>query len=118
MKVSEELEEGRGWIYKAKEETGGYLLCRYQITEIVKREAVRLEQRFWIANRWCSLIAISRHGADDREDYANPTTNENSSLDLMASFQSSDDASIGGRTHAKADKVMPEPSNVYPGPGS
>lgn len=47
MKVSQELEEGRGWLYKAKEEeTGGYLLCRYQITEIVKREAIRLEQRF------------------------------------------------------------------------
>ncbi|KAB8299017.1 hypothetical protein EYC80_001149 [Monilinia laxa] len=59
-KATQDLEEGRGWIYNAKDVNGAYLKDRYasQIAEIVKREAIRLGEQFQIANRWCSFVAV------------------------------------------------------------
>ncbi|KAA8570226.1 hypothetical protein EYC84_002542 [Monilinia fructicola] len=68
-KVTQDLEEGRGWIYNAKDGNGGYLKDRYssQIAEIVKREAVRLGKQFQIANRWCSFVAVIEDSAESTE---------------------------------------------------
>ncbi|CAD6449005.1 e489d203-f31d-477f-b944-6504e5360cc2 [Sclerotinia trifoliorum] len=64
-KVTQDLEEGRGWVYDAKEDHGACLKDRDPslFDDIVKRQAVRLGQQFQVANRRCSETSQqpSRH---------------------------------------------------------
>ncbi|KAL8639851.1 MAG: hypothetical protein Q9228_003159 [Teloschistes exilis] len=59
-KATQELEEGRGWIYEAKDD-GGKLLrdrCPGRIDEIVQREAVRVGVQFQVAGKFSSFVAV------------------------------------------------------------
>ncbi|KAF7877415.1 hypothetical protein EAF04_001092 [Stromatinia cepivora] len=68
-KATQDLEEGRGWVYDAKEDNGGCLKDHYpsQFDDIIKREAVRMGQQFQVANRWCSFVAVAENDAEGIE---------------------------------------------------
>lgn len=60
-KATHEMEEGRGWIFQAKEQAGNVLLkdaYKAQFAAMVEREAVRLGVRFQVAGKWCSFVAV------------------------------------------------------------
>ena len=63
-KVVGEMEEGRGWLFDAKDETGVPIKEKYpgRWDEIVQREAVRLGLDFQVASGWCSFIAAEGNG--------------------------------------------------------
>lgn len=61
-KAIHELEEGRGWIFSAKEKSNGNGLLKEvykdQFSAMVEREAVRLGVQFQVAGKWCSFVAV------------------------------------------------------------
>ncbi|QSS53924.1 von Willebrand domain-containing protein [Histoplasma capsulatum var. duboisii H88] len=59
-KITLELEEGRGWIYHAKNEKGQLIIDEHESKRenIVKREAVRLGIGFQVAGKYCSFVAV------------------------------------------------------------
>jgi hypothetical protein len=65
-KAVQDLEEGRGWIYDAKDQNGILIKDRHPscFDELVKKEAIRLGEKFQIAGKWCSFVAVV---ANDKE---------------------------------------------------
>jgi hypothetical protein len=65
-KAVQDLEEGRGWIYDAKDQNGVLIKDRHPscFDELVKKEAIRLGEKFQIAGKWCSFVAVA---ANDKE---------------------------------------------------
>lgn len=59
-KVMLELEEGRGWVYNAKDTDGKVVVEEYESKkeDLVKREAVRLGLKFQVGGKWCSFVAV------------------------------------------------------------
>nr|WOD46454.1 hypothetical protein [Trichoderma atroviride] len=66
-KATRELEDGRGWIFHAKDEKGQLLQKRYdgQFSDMVERDAVRLGTQYQVSGKWCSFVAVQ-----DDEDKA------------------------------------------------
>lgn len=64
-KVIQEFEEGRGWIFDSKDETGVYLRNQFPgaFEDMVEREAVRLGTLFQVSGKWLSFVAAAE------EDY-------------------------------------------------
>ncbi|KAM0720616.1 hypothetical protein Q7P37_004753 [Cladosporium fusiforme] len=56
----QELEEGRGWLHTAKTAQGTFVKDVYKsrFDELVEREAVRLGERFQVAAKWTSFVAV------------------------------------------------------------
>lgn len=56
----QELEEGRGWLHKAKTQQGQLVKVKHKsrFDEMVEREAVRLGETFQVAGKWCSFVAV------------------------------------------------------------
>ncbi|KAF3000607.1 hypothetical protein E8E14_001274 [Neopestalotiopsis sp. 37M] len=69
-----ELEEGRGWIYDAKEKglEGQSLKQKYDsvFQEMVKSEAVRLGVQYQVGGKWCSFVATEADGTGAKEPRA------------------------------------------------
>ncbi|EPE30314.1 vWA-like protein [Glarea lozoyensis ATCC 20868] len=65
-KATQDLEEGRGRIFDAKDQNGKFISERYpsSFEDIVKREAVRLGEQFQVVNKWCSFVAVA---ANDKQ---------------------------------------------------
>ncbi|KAK4099397.1 VIT-domain-containing protein [Parathielavia hyrcaniae] len=62
-KAVKELEEGRGWIYHAKDAkdaAGALLKTTYpgRFGDMVEREAVRLGVTYQVGGKWCSFVAV------------------------------------------------------------
>ncbi|KAB5559754.1 von Willebrand factor type A domain-containing protein [Coniochaeta sp. 2T2.1] len=60
-KAIRELEDGRGWIFHAKDTGDGTLLkAKYpgRFPDMVEREAVRLGVKFQVGGKWCSFVAV------------------------------------------------------------
>lgn len=55
-----DLEEGRGWLTKAKDANGKLIKDKHpsRFDDLVKREAVRLGVRYQVGGKWCSFVAI------------------------------------------------------------
>ncbi|TXT11179.1 hypothetical protein VHUM_01930 [Vanrija humicola] len=55
-----DLEEGRGWLTKAKDANGSSIKDKYpgRFDDLVKREAVRLGVTYQVGGKWCSFVAI------------------------------------------------------------
>lgn len=74
-KAVQDLEEGRGWIYDAKDENGVSIKESYPscFSEMVEREAVRLAVQFQAIGKWCSFVAVSDNedgsGKSDEESF-------------------------------------------------
>ncbi|KAI9713318.1 MAG: hypothetical protein M1812_006677 [Candelaria pacifica] len=58
-----ELEEGRGWIFDAKDDGGVPIKERFEgrFDEMVEREAVRLGVEFQVGGKWCSFVAVEQN---------------------------------------------------------
>lgn len=69
-KAVQDLEEGRGWIFDAKDQAGVLLKDRFsdRFDELVKQEAVRLGVQFQIAGKWTSFVAVSKDDASSEKD--------------------------------------------------
>ncbi|KAK1830184.1 von willebrand domain protein [Podospora conica] len=70
-KAINELEEGRGWLYHAKEATSGaeqgkLLKDRFEgrFSDMVEREAVRLGVTYQVGGKWCSFVAVEESGEE------------------------------------------------------
>ncbi|PKS12404.1 hypothetical protein jhhlp_000608 [Lomentospora prolificans] len=65
-KAVKELEEGKGWIYHAKDDAQKSLKQKYdgRFSDMVEREAVRLGVRYQVAGRWCSFVAVEEGSKD------------------------------------------------------
>ncbi|CAH0044168.1 unnamed protein product [Clonostachys solani] len=64
-----ELEEGRGWIFHAKDSKTGQLLKTQhdgRFSDLVEREAVRLGVTYQVGGKWCSFVAVDSEGGDDQ----------------------------------------------------
>ncbi|EAQ89418.1 hypothetical protein CHGG_06037 [Chaetomium globosum CBS 148.51] len=59
-KAVKELEEGRGWIYHAKDAAGSLLKDQHpgRFSDMVEREAVRLGVTYQVGGKWCSFVAV------------------------------------------------------------
>jgi len=55
-----DLEEGRGWIFDARDENENLIRERFwtRFDELVEREAVRLGVEFQVGGKWCSFVAV------------------------------------------------------------
>ncbi|KAK1977951.1 vault protein inter-alpha-trypsin [Colletotrichum cereale] len=62
-KAVKELEEGRGWIFHAKDKDGQPLKDKHpgRFSSMVEREAVRLGTQFQVGGKWCSFVAVDSH---------------------------------------------------------
>ncbi|KAI9866893.1 MAG: hypothetical protein M1813_000835 [Trichoglossum hirsutum] len=61
-----ELEEGRGWIFDAKDEGGVPIKERFDGNweDIVEREGVRLGVEFQVGGKWCSFVAVESNDTE------------------------------------------------------
>lgn len=61
-KAVHELEEGRGWLYNARDQEGRLIREKYpgRLDEIVEREAVRLGVEFQVGGKFCSFVAVEK----------------------------------------------------------
>ena len=65
-KAVQDLEEGRGWLYEARDDKNTLLKQRFpsKFEDMREREAVRLGVQFQVANRWCSFVAVAANDKD------------------------------------------------------
>lgn len=76
-KAIRELEDGRGWIFHAKDaanNTDGKLLkdvYEGRFADMVEREAVRLGVTYQVGGKWCSFVAV-----EEKEDSASTGSND------------------------------------------
>lgn len=94
-KAVQELEEGRGWIYSAKDENSGKLIKAVRegrFDEMVEREAVRLGVQFQVGGKWCSFVALEKNDQQDGEDAKMKDKEEYDFLDEEISQQTASTA--------------------------
>ena len=62
-KTIQELEEGRGWIFDSRDESGALLGEKFpgQIEEMVEREGVRLGTQFQVSGKWLAFVAVAEN---------------------------------------------------------
>ncbi|PGH18356.1 hypothetical protein AJ79_00422 [Helicocarpus griseus UAMH5409] len=69
-KITLELEEGRGWIFHAKDAKGRVVTDEHESKkeDTVKREAVRLGVQFQVAGKYCSFVAVESNKDGERTE--------------------------------------------------
>jgi hypothetical protein len=64
-KAIRELEDGRGWLYNAREAGANASLLKDKypgrFSDMVEREAVRLGVKFQVGGKWCSFVAVEEN---------------------------------------------------------
>ena len=83
-KAVQDLEEGRGWIYDAKNQDGVLLKDVYpsSFEDLVEREAVRLGEKFQIAGKWCSFVAVAENDKEVSSKFMREMSDEDESDDF------------------------------------
>jgi hypothetical protein len=68
-KAISELEQGRGWLFQAKDESGALLKtkCEGRFDDMIEREAVRLGVQFQVGGKWCSFVAVESNKLPEME---------------------------------------------------
>lgn len=72
-KTTRELEDGRGWIYHAKDASGKLLKDKHEgrFQDMVEREAVRLGVTYQVGGKWTSFVAVeAKDGAERTSESA------------------------------------------------
>lgn len=69
-KAVAELEQGRGWIYHAKDADDKLLKEKYagRFSDMVEREAVRLGVTYQVGGKWCSFVAVEANREAEGSD--------------------------------------------------
>ena len=79
-KAVKELEEGRGWIFHAKDakEPAKLLKDKFEgrFSDMVEREAVRLGVAFQVGGKWCSFVAVEDNAAKGEQPMSYPPVEE------------------------------------------
>jgi hypothetical protein len=77
-KAVQELEDGKGWLYHAKDSGGRLLQERWagMFSQIVRREGARLGVEYQVGGKWCSFVAISTSGDKDEGQQSIEDTTE------------------------------------------
>ncbi|CAH0018232.1 unnamed protein product [Clonostachys rhizophaga] len=94
-----ELEEGRGWIFHAKDSRTGQLLKTQhdgRFSDLVEREAVRLGVTYQVGGKWCSFVAVDSEGGDDQAQPQAQPVMEKESVSHMAFAPTFGAAAPGG----------------------
>ncbi|KAI4135514.1 MAG: hypothetical protein LQ347_000622 [Umbilicaria vellea] len=65
-KAIQELEEGRGWIFCARDENGVLVKDKFpgRFDEMVEREGVKLGVEFQTGGKWCSFVAVEANDGE------------------------------------------------------
>ena len=65
-KAVQDLEEGRGWVQAAKDAYGVEVKKRYEsrFDELIERECVRLGEKFQVAGKWTSFVAVEEKNGE------------------------------------------------------
>jgi hypothetical protein len=71
-KAISELEQGRGWLMEAKDESNTLIKTKFEgrYDDMVEREAVRLGVQFQVGGKWCSFVAVETN-KEEAEKHAN-----------------------------------------------
>lgn len=65
-----ELEQGRGWLPQANDDTNTFLKTKFEgrFEDMVEREAVRLGVTFRVGGKWCSFVAIESNKKEKEKE--------------------------------------------------
>ncbi|KAK3949384.1 von Willebrand factor type A domain-containing protein [Pseudoneurospora amorphoporcata] len=108
-KAVQELEEGRGWLYHAKDSEDPeqkLLKEKYEgrFSDMVEREAVRLGVTFQVGSKWCSYVAVEKdrteHEVKQQVSGSSLTEDEDSSKSESVVVKK---RSMGGKSKASFD---------------
>lgn len=71
-KAVQELEDGKGWLYHAKDSQGQALKEKWaaNFSYIAKKEAVKLGVEYQVGGKWCSFVAVPVTGDESDKDPA------------------------------------------------
>jgi hypothetical protein len=89
-KAIQDLEEGRGWLQAAKSSDGSLIKTQYEsrFDELVEREGVHLGEKFQVASKWTSFVAVEDKEEGDmdveRKDWKELTEDDIKALRRMA----------------------------------
>ncbi|KAK3393949.1 von Willebrand factor type A domain-containing protein [Podospora didyma] len=108
-----ELEEGRGWIYHAKDAKGRLLVEKHQgrFSDMVEREAVRLGVTFQVGGKWCSFVAVENNKEQNETAQSQA---ENFQQGAMSGIQHSALASVPKASSVKAKSSAPKLAIAHP----
>jgi len=72
-KAVKELEEGRGWLYHARDNKNKLLKEQFQghFSDMVEREAVRLGVKYQVGGKWCSFVAVDESKRKKKKEASN-----------------------------------------------
>ncbi|KAK3991268.1 von Willebrand factor A domain-containing protein 5A [Cladorrhinum sp. PSN332] len=75
-KATRELEDGRGWIRHAKDDSGKLLKDKYEgrFSDMVEREAVRLGVTYQVGGKWTSFVAVEANNREKPSESATGTS--------------------------------------------
>ncbi|KAL8940086.1 MAG: hypothetical protein Q9216_002995 [Gyalolechia sp. 2 TL-2023] len=124
-----ELEEGRGWIYEARDSKDTETLVKHRypsrFDEMVQREAVRIGVRYQVGGKWCSFVAIDD---EEKDKDVNSTTakylsvSDDGDADMrFESLGSGNHVSYCPNIDVRSERVVRaalQPSNRTGGPSS
>lgn len=106
-KAIQDLEEGRGWIYDAKDQNGMLIKDRYPscFEDIVKKETVRLGEKFQVAGKWCSFVAVAANGEEitEKRKASNDDVLQNFDFDSFLAQDAVEDTS-SAKSHSRVLK--------------
>ncbi|KAJ4290073.1 hypothetical protein N0V88_006579 [Collariella sp. IMI 366227] len=117
-KAVKELEEGRGWIYHAKDSANALLKTTYpgRFQDMVEREAVRLGVTYQVGGKWCSFVAVEANDTPSPED--TPSAEEETAPPAFvhhgAKTRQTARKSTGGKAPANSSPAKPRANPPCP----
>jgi hypothetical protein len=91
-KITQELEEDRGWIFEAKDSEGNVIVRQHEgkQDDIVRREAVRIGLLFQVSSKWCSFVAIGKDQSLGYDEFSSRSTERSRARHSMAMLSTYD----------------------------
>jgi hypothetical protein len=118
-KEVKELEEGRGWLAHAEDNSGKLLKEKHDghFSDMVEREAVRLGVKYQVGGKWCSFVAVAdNEDAQDVEQAQEATIAESSNV--VAPARSFAQTGIGMGGAFSLQSMPPSSNNPFGAPSS
>ena len=104
-KAIQDLEEGRGWLYNAKTSGGQMVKTKHEsrFDELVERESVHLGERFQVAGKWTSFVAVQDgKSAEEEKDGDVDMVTDDFAQEQNRSAPSGRNRLLGGRSGVTA----------------
>ncbi|KAF2458771.1 von Willebrand factor type A domain-containing protein [Lineolata rhizophorae] len=99
-KAVQDLEEGRGWITEARDESGQLVKEEMpgRFDEMVEREAVRLGVQFQVGGKWCSFVAVEANAPKPKDRDGDESMTEVEGFEFLD--EEKDSAGAAGNSEA------------------